>query len=56
MIFWTGGRVAREETNETVSSGNATNALMYTVVPSPIEKHMILVSPNINNNYLPVLL
>ena len=29
---------------------------MYSVVPSPIEKHMILVSPYINNNYLPVLL
>lgn len=58
LIFWTGGRVMQEQESqeEEKIARNTTHALMYSVVASPIEKQMILVSPYINNNYLPTLL
>jgi len=46
----------QESQEEEKIARNTTHALMYSVVPSPIEKQMILVSPYINNNYLPTLL
>jgi len=57
LVFWSGGRipskqaVAEEETKEDdeETESSAVTNLMYNLVPAPILKHFILVSPLIGN-------
>jgi hypothetical protein len=66
LVFWTGGRIPKEperkpeeeeeKYDDEEEECTAIQNLMYTVVPPPITKHYILVSPLIGNDQLPQVL
>jgi hypothetical protein len=55
LCFWSGGRMTDNKEN-TQDEETTQRALMYTIVPPPIEKHVIFLSPLVTTDFLPIIL